>query len=268
MTLTDRPEYGLGFRAMAALLPMVAIVRFAVPAAAQVNIEAMRRDTLPPGFSTTIGADFAARTGNVDLVQLGIVGRADFIARRTTVFLVGNTNIGLLDSTRFLSAGLLHLRQSYAVRPWLRPESFAQINYDHSRLLRVRGLVGAGVRVRLANSAHARVWAATGVMFEHERLDLPDSAVHPARVSVLRSSSYAALRLRAASNLVIASTTYVQPRVDRPEDVRVLENFALSVLVSRAFTIALSFDLRYDSRPPDGIESLDTALQSGIRVTF
>jgi hypothetical protein len=116
-------------RPAAVLLFAVAVASVgALPAAAHVNIEALRRDTLPSGFSATVGADFSARTGNVDLVQLGIVGRSDFIAGRTTVFLVGNTAIGLLSSTRFLSTGLLHLRQSYAVLPWLLPESFAQIN--------------------------------------------------------------------------------------------------------------------------------------------
>jgi len=270
MTRIERRDGGDRWaRLTGVLLPAFVLASFgALPAAAQVNIEALRRDTLPPGFSATLGADFSARTGNVDLVQLRIVGRSDFIAGRTTVFLVGNTAVGLLSSTRFLSTGLLHLRQSYAVRPWLLSESFAQVNYDRARLLELRDLVGAGVRARLANNARARVWVATGVMFEHERLDLPAGAVHPARVSVLRSSSYGALRVRPAGNLVLASTTYVQPRFDHPEDVRVLEDFALSVAVSRAFTITVSFDLHYDSRPPDDIASLDTTLLSGFRMSF
>jgi len=253
---------------MTRVLLCLSLIVGAAPLAAQVNIEALRRDTLPPGLSGALRATFAVKSGNVDLVQLALAGRSDLVAGRMALFVVGNTSIGFLDSTRFLSAGLVHVRQSYAVRPWLLPEWFAQVNYDEPRLLNIRGLVGGGVRVQVANSGPARLWIGTGIMYEHERLDLPSGAVHPARVSVVRSSSYGALRLRAAPNLALTMTTYLQPQLSQPEDLRVIHNLALSVAVTRAIAVTISLDLRYDSRPPDGIDTTDLDLESGLMVRF
>jgi len=32
--------------------------------------------------------------------------------------------------------------------------------------------------------------------------------------------------------------------------------------------ITVSFDLRYDGKPPDGITSLDTSLRTGVTFTY
>ena len=253
---------------MTRILLCLPLVLGAAPLGAQVNIEALRRDTLPPGLSGALRATFSVKSGNVDLVQLALAGRSDLVTGRLATFLVGNTRIGFLDSTRFLSAGLLHVRQSYAVRPWLLPEWFAQVNYDEPRLINVRGLVGGGVRVRVADGGPARLWIGTGVMFEHERLDLLRGAEHAARISVVRSSSYGALRLRAADHLALTMTIYLQPQLSRPEDLRVIHEMAMSVAVTQAIAVTISFDLRFDSRPPDGITAVDLDLESGLAVLF
>ncbi len=256
-----RPARGLRL-----LVPLLLLV--APRLHAQVNIEALRRDDPSSGLAGTLAAELSVRTGSVDLVQLGIAGRLDYVAGSATTFFVGQGSIGLLSGSRFTNAGLAHLRQSMAVRPWLVPEAYVQANYDERRLLELRLLAGGGVRVRIADDPHARLWAATGAMVEHERLDLPDTVGTDPRTTVVRSSSYVALRVTAAENLVVSSTTYIQPHVSDLGDVRVLENFALAVAVTRTVALAVAFDLRYDSRPPVTVPSLDTALKSGVTLTF
>ena len=38
--------------------------------------------------------------------------------------------------------------------------------------------------------------------------------------------------------------------------------------VTEALALTVSFDLRYDSGPPDGISSLDTSLRTGVTYTY
>ena len=238
------------------------------PLAAQVNIEALRRDTVGPGLSGTFGTDFSVRTGNVQLVELGVHGRADLVRGRTATFLVGGGSLGFLGGSQFTSDGLLHLRQAWILRPWLEPEWYTQVNYDKPRRLDFRALAGGGLRMRLFHDATTRLWAQSGLMLEHERLDLPAGATHPVKTTVVRSSSYLAFRIVAGENLVLTTTTYMQPRVARPGDFRLLENLALAVSVTRALAVTITFDLRYDSEPPEDIRKLDTALRTGLTVAF
>ena len=65
-------------------------------AAAQVNIEAQRREPSDSGFSGTFAADLEVRTGNVEHFRLGAGGRLDYQARSSTTFLVGRGRIGLV----------------------------------------------------------------------------------------------------------------------------------------------------------------------------
>jgi hypothetical protein len=248
---------------------LLALLAFGTtPLAAQVNVEALRRDPDRQGFSGVLAFDLALRAGNVDLVQLAINGRADHITRRSASFLVGSGDLGLEGGSRFTNAGLLHLRHAHIARHWLAVEAFGQINYEEPRLLDFRALVGSGVRVRAFDREQFRLSVGTGYMFEHERLDLPSSATHPVRTSVHRWNSYASLWGAPAANVVFGLVVYVQPQIDDVEDVRMLSDVAVSIRVTEAIAMESRVNSRFDSRPPDGIERGDLALKTGISVAF
>lgn len=238
------------------------------PARAQVNVEALRHDTTGQGLTGTLGADLALRTGNVQLLDLGIRGRIDYGSGRLATFLVGEGTLGLLKGRQFTSTGLVHFRQTYAWRPRLAPEWFAQVNYDKPRRLDFRALAGSGLRLRLYQSSQVRFWAGSGFMLEYERLTLPPGAEHPRETTVVRSSTYASLRAAGGDRFVLTSTTYIQPQVSDPGDLRILENFAVAAGITEEVALRVQFGLRYDSRPPDDITGLDTALLSGVTVRF
>ena len=68
---------------------------------------------------------------------------------------------------------------------------------------------------------------------------------------------------------MISSTTYIQPSLsDFTGDVRVLENMRIAASVTENWDLTVTFDLRYDSGPPDGIEGLDTRLRTGLTYTY
>ena len=67
---------------------------------------------------------------------------------------------------------------------------------------------------------------------------------------------------------MITSTTYLQPAVGNFGDLRTLANLRIATSVTNELDLTVSFDLRYDSGPPDGISALDTSLRTGLRYTY
>jgi hypothetical protein len=252
------------------LLASLALLAAALPAAlsGQVDVEALRRDDPPLGYSGTVGGDLTVRTGNVDFVQVGVEARLYEVTERVTTLMVGDGGLGFLRSNRFASSGLAHYRQTFSYRPHLSPEWYAQLNYDRARKLTFRALAGAGARTSFVSGDWGEFGAGSALMFEHERLSLPDTASHPNRTTTMRWSNFLTLRVVPSETTVITSTTYAQPEFRNPGDVRVLENLRLATSVSETLSLTVSFNLRYDSIPPDGIAVLDTALRTGLTYSY
>lgn len=66
----------------------------------------------------------------------------------------------------------------------------------------------------------------------------------------------------------VASTAYLQPRIGEPGDLRLRNESRFAVAVAGPLSLALSLRARHDSDPPDGVESLELAIDSGLRLSF
>jgi hypothetical protein len=64
------------------------------------------------------------------------------------------------------------------------------------------------------------------------------------------------------------NTVYLQPRLDDFGDTRILDDAALAFQITEGLTFSTAFNLRYDSRPPDGIGDLDLSLRNAISLTL
>ncbi|NIM52611.1 MAG: DUF481 domain-containing protein [Gemmatimonadales bacterium] len=238
------------------------------PLSAQVNIERLRAGEEQKRLSGSLGFNLAARTGNVELVQFGLDGRLDHVSELVTTFLMGSGDLGWKGGDRFINEGMLHLRQVYRRGSSLRPEVFAQVNYNESRLLDFRALVGGGIRVRLFRNPTARFWWGSAYMFEYERLDLLPDAIHAQRTSVHRWSNYLSSRIRFNERATLLWIVYVQPQLDEIKDLRILSDTSLGAELAGPTSLLVSLRMHYDSRPPDGKESLDTTIRTGVTIEF
>lgn len=251
---------------VAALLVMIALP--ARPVLGQINIERLRRTAADSGVSGMAGLNLTARTGNVELVLLNVEGRTDVVSGRWLGFLVGNTDVGWQGGRRFSNAALLHARSNWAVRSGVILETFAQIDYDKARLLTFRALAGAGPRVNVIDTPMWRLTLGTGYMFEHEEVDLAAGAVHPRETNASRWTSYVTYRFAEGRRVTTAGTAYLQPRLGALADLRALGDFRLAVELVGAVSLVVTSRVRYDSRPPDGVDRLDAALTTGLSVEW
>jgi hypothetical protein len=250
------------------LLLIVLAAPLPLPGSAQVNVEALRQEDPPLGYSGTFGGDLTLRTGNVELVQVDLNARRYMVTESVTRLMVGNGGLGLQGGSRFASSGLLHYRETYRYNDPISPEWYGQLNYDRPQLLDFRVVTGGGARTSFANGEWGEFGMGAALFLEHERLDLSDAAVHENRTTAIRGSYFLTLRLVPNENLVITSTTYLQPVVGNWGDLRTLANFRVAASVTDELDLTVSFDLRYDGRPPDEISALDTSLRTGLRYTY
>ena len=258
-----------GDRRVLFVLTLIALLWLHVPVSAQVNIEELRQNTDEVGVSGVLAMELDVHSGNTDIKEFGVEGRLDYTRPSVTTFLLAGTEFGWEQGQRFANEGLVHLRQDYRIRSRLLLEVFGQYNYDKTYLLDFRILGGLGLRFRLFESGIIHLWQGTAYMLEYERLGgLPPSPRHPARTTVNRWSNYLTARFSVNNRLSSAWTVYVQPQFNAMGDVRVLSDANLEIDLGGPLVLVLSFSMRYDSRTPVGIKSVDTTLENSLAVTF
>ena len=231
-------------------------------------MEKLRRLDDGKDLSGALEFDLSVRTGNVETLDVGVGGRVDHVGDTATTLFVSDGDLGWQGGRRYSNQGLAHLRQVYRRQFRVQPEFFVQSDYDKSRNLTFRGLLGAGFRTGLFSNSAAQFWWGSAYMFEHERFELGAEDDHPERTSVHRWSNYLSSRVRVEKTTAMAWTIYVQPRVDEPGDLRVLSEGDVELKLRRSLVLVTTASMRYDSRAPAKTKSLDTALKSGIALKF
>ena len=249
---------------------MAIVISMCVPtsASSQVNIEQLRRDSVVRRLSGSLEIAFSARTGNVDLVKLDASARLDYAINDFRTFVIVSGDNGWESGERFSNEALLHFRQVFRTEDRVKPEFFEQLNYDKSRRLTFRALIGGGLRFTLTRRGGSRLWLGTAYMFEREHLDLTAGAVDPDRTSTHRWTSYLSSRIVVTDRATLVWSVYVQPAFDDLDDVRVLADVRLGVGVSRSLSLVTSFQILADSEPPEDVESVDTTLKTGFTIQF
>jgi len=250
------------------LILFVVFVALSSAGECQVNIEKYRGEKQTRGVHGNLELDFSWRTGNVDVFELGGASSILVTREQVTALFLGSGELGWESGSRFSNAALGHARLAFQVSDRVLPEVFVQGDYDLARLLTGRGLVGSGLRLGVVVVERAQVWWGTALMLEYESLDLPVGAIHKAESTVVRWSNYLSAKVLFHPQIALDWVVYVQPHIRHFEDLRVLNDWSLSVRASGLIAIVTTIKARYDRRPPDDIKRLDAKLRTGVRVSF
>jgi putative salt-induced outer membrane protein YdiY len=233
-------------------------------AAAQINIEQHRpRDT---GTSASLDASASLRSGNSDLFDVSSGGQVSHRSGAHTVLALARIRYGKNDGSTYASASFGHARYTRWFAPRVAGEVFAQLERDRFTLLQVRSLIGTGARLQIAGASRVSLYFGSALMLELENLDESRVTVHPASSESLRWSNYVSFLWEITDRSALSTTMYAQPRIDDFNDVRLLQDAALEVDITRVVSLRLVLRQRFDNRPPDGVEKHDVFLENGIRL--
>jgi hypothetical protein len=256
------------------LTPAVLVAASALlarPAAAQiVNVQPLIASQQTAGDGVTLVGEGSAdvRSGNTRLVSLSASALGEVRSGRHLVFLLARGDFAEKAGDPFVSKDLEHLRYRITLSGPVEAESFVQHDRDAFRRLALRVLVGAGPRLHLKPFGGFEAAVGAAVMLEHERLGDAAEADSGAEIDDFRLSTYLFLSTEVGPRLKLGNTTYVQPRIDRFNDVRVFNELSLIARATDHFAVKLTFTSAYDSAPPQGVIPLDTTLKGALQVNF
>ena len=248
-------------------LLLAALVWLANPLWAQVDIESLRRDD-QTGFFGSVAIDLTLRAGNVELFECGPELSLNYSRDENTFIFIGSGDAGWEGKERFSNEALAHLRYVRALGSRLHGEAFGQVDYDQSRRLEFRGLVGGGIRWALIAPGESSFWLGSSLMFEHEQNELTAADNHAARTSLVRWSNYLSANIELGETAQLAGTAYVQPAVRQFDDYRVLWDAALKVSITEALSSTTSVTFRRDSDPLNGVDGSDFRLSTGLALDW
>jgi len=258
-------------RILSLAIPAV-IVCTATPARAQiVNVQSALSTEAKPGLSGSVTASADWRTGNSDLILLGLSPVARYRAGDNLVIAILRGDYGESGGSTIARKAFGHLRYRRNFHERVLGEVFAQSEYDEIRLLKLRALFGVGPKFDVVKQKRLLLSLGVAYMLEHERPN--SSAADEDATTLHRASSYLTGSFQVDDRVQVVQTVYVQPRIDGPGDVRVLsESQLVSKLVNRV-ALKTSFVVAYDSSPVeradgDELENLDTTLKTSIAVEF
>jgi putative salt-induced outer membrane protein YdiY len=235
-----------------------------------VNVQGLIGDDLDEGVSGSVEGAVDWRTGNVDLLLVRGVGVVRYRRGDHFAFGVVRGDHGRSGDPRrtFVSRIFEHLRYRYQVTPRLTGEAFAQHESDQFRRLRVRALLGAGPRLRLVGEPRWSLHAGLAYLLEYEQVS-DDGLTGAGDTSLLhRASTYLVARVQLDERLTASETVYVQPRIDRPRDIRLLSEAALTTAIGARVSFKTALVITHDSEPPPETARTDTSLQSSVAVKF
>lgn len=230
-----------------------------------VDVQRLLAEEPNEGLAGGVDGSVDLRRGDVDLSA--VAGSANGRWRRGDV-----AAFALVQGERAETGGALLLEKhlEHVRFRWLggapQAETFFQHERDRFRRLEMRALWGVGPRAVLHESKRSSFVAGVAGMVELERLSagpFEDSR----RVSVrTRSSIYASGRRKLDERLSLAQTFYVQPAIDALEDARALSESELLVALSSRLSLRLTASVAYDSRPPDQVQSTQSAVKTSLHL--
>ena len=247
---------------------VLAMLLAAPHANAQVNAEALRTTLKTnPKFLSLEGA-LVGHAGNTQTLTFSGSAFAGIHYGHNVFFVKAAADYGQAMDVTNVARWMTHARYNYEFSDRFALEAFAQVQHDRFRRIEVRDLYGIGVRYGLYTDKDNDIFVGTTYMLEHETISvLSDGSGLGGEKNVWnRNSTYFGLNAKLSPLVEGASTTYIQPRIDRPKDFRVLSESWLSVQITKVLSSKVSGSLWYDSEPPIGVKTFDLEVKNSLVV--
>lgn len=187
----------------------------------------------------------------------------EHINRRHWFLMLTSFNFVQVEQQDFVNDGFLHFRYNYKLNKRLAYEVFTQAQYNEQLKLRLRWLLGTGIRVQVLKKEKNSVYLGLSYMYEYNEETNPDLEFRDNRLS-----SYLSFLLQPFENAKVSNTTYYQPILNDFSDLRLSSQTQLGINLTKKLIFTTTFNITYDSRVPEGVANTIYSLRNGIRWNF
>ena len=249
----------MGKRAAVIALALVGLAGLARRADAQiVNVQGqLAKPPEKDGVTGQVELKLEWREGNNEFFDIGGAGSVLYRRGRLLGLALARGEYGNAgDGVEIARKAFEHLRARVTIDCRWRWEA-------------LRAVAGTGPALQIENEARVALLAGAAYMLEYERLATDVDKTDSGRRTVTsRASTYVTGTEQIGGGVSIAQTVYVQPRLDDPDDLRVLGELSVTTKLSKRIALTDSFTIAYDRKPPDDIRRYDTQLKVGLLVAF
>jgi len=183
---------------------------------------------------------------------------------KDTEILAANYKISQSRGVRNANKSYVHLRHRHALSETWAWEGFGQSQQDEFANLKLRALVGAGVRWGQQHD----IWSlhlGAGTFYEYEKLR--KSAVQDTS-RLWRANMYMTTDYMLSEQAKLHETMYLQPAWQALGDIRILNDTSLHVALTKHLALRVTLEVSYDARPPVATVKTNVSYQTGIAYHF
>ncbi len=228
-----------------------------------VNIESARIQSDTTGWLGTAAAAVSLTKNTQQVFDAEASAHLQYKSQRSLYLILGNYGVLKTKDEKLINNAFLHFRYNYKITKTLRWEAFTQIQNNLITRIKSRFLIGTGPRFKIASSKVFRFYAASLPMYEIEK----ETGVDELHKNV-RLSSYASFSIYPNDRIEIISTTFYQPRIDKFNDYRILNQSSFKVKASKKLTLGVNWNYLFDSYPAIGIPQVNYTLSTGLEYAF
>lgn len=233
-----------------------------------VNIEGVRGAPGEDGLSGRLELSVSGSRGNTEKSGVAAGVRIERRQGRTTDLALAEYAYGESSGARDTNRAFAHLRRTAGFRPRLAAEAFAQAERNEFTRLSFRGLIGAGLRVTLTDSARLRTHVGSGLMYVRETLEALEGTSDAGTEHFWRANLYLSVNGDPNDYTRAYNTLYYQPALDHPADYRLLDEAGLIVRLTERIDLRVAVQVAYQSRPPQAVDRTDVDFTTGIEIRF
>ncbi len=175
---------------------------------------------------------------------------------------VNDLNFVSANGQNLLNNGYQHLRYVYLKDSIVRPEAYAQTQFNQQLAIDFRFITGAGYRFRVIKKKTFFFYAGTSMMYEYEKNP------HLSPENNIRNNTYVSFDFKEIKQIPFSVAIYYQPNIINTDDYRIATDIRLLFKNESNFCFKIDLEYVYDTYPPPGIQRAFYNLTNAITYSF
>lgn len=230
-----------------------------------VNVENLRHEIDSTGWSGHARIDTQIEKNNDNRIfDFSNQLRIQYKREKSVWFLIHDMSFKEVNASEIRNNSTQHLRYSHILSKKISFEAFLQSQTDRVSEIKLRALVGTGLRFNLYNSKKYKFFLGTTMMYEHENsvnnIDIVQNN--------LRTSTYFTFKIKPNENISIVGSSYYQPLINQLSDFRILNETAVLLKVFKNLKFITTIYYTFDSFPVTTVAKEQFKITNGLIYSF
>lgn len=198
-------------------------------------------------------------------ITASLGSQVEFKDRKHFVLTVMGYNMARNAAQNILNDGFQHIRYNYDIKEKIVWELFEQVQYNERIRLRLRAVVGTGLRFKIFRQPTKRLYVGISYFYEQTRYkdEITPQFNH-------RLSTYIAFSKPFGNNSRLVSTTYFQPIITHFQSYRMASDNSLLFKINKHLSFRSNINVTFDNdtRLPPSVPDLIYTWSNGLRIDF